>query len=228
MNKLSQVLRVGIAGLFALACLSAVAQVTRKGNAYLFRAKHVAGSKANYMLTTQAGLAGAAPNTILMPLKLAVLALHKDVADLKVTIGPITVKGQAKPIRPAMTETVQVDSLNRPVGNTQSPVGNAFPQQAIKVGQSWTAAMPIAGQGNVDAHYMFRGMKRMGRKQVAVVDVAVTAAVKGINVLGKGNMLIFASDGSVAHLQLTMDMQLPAQNGQKGGTVHTVMNMARI
>jgi hypothetical protein len=230
------------AALFVAAFVAAPhadAQVTKSGSNYTFRMKFTKGQTTRYNVVTNMTMGGAgsaggnnAPAMKMeMPMTMLVENVQKDVADLKMTVGPPTMNGQAMGQSQPQTQTMKMDSRGRVVGGGQSMGGvmATLPDKPIAVGGTWTAQMPMQGMGNMNATYKFLGLKNEGGRQVAEIEVTVSS--KGqMNASGSGRMFILASDGSLLRSSLNLNASMPTGQGQgqgAGGQMRMQVTIAR-
>jgi hypothetical protein len=199
----------------------AEAQVTKKGSAYQFRTKFKKGQVIKYQFDTT--IAGPQAMTIEMPMKMSVLNVVKDIADIEATVGPISMNGKAmgQPGTGVQTQTFKMNNMGKVVGNNAKAVGlgASLPEKPIPVGGTYTATLPLgpaAGGGNAKATYKFKGIKNVDGRPVA--ELAVTVASAGTQKLGgSGTIFLLVSDGSLHKANLDMQMT-PPTGASKGSS----------
>lgn len=177
------------------------------GGAYLMRLKFTKGQTIHLELAES--ISGLPPNAggasadgklaVVMQTRSTIQSVTNGAATMLVSVGPTTlngkVQGAASPLK-----SVTVDSLGRPVGAAKGQsqgFGTRLPEKAVKVGESWTAPLPIGGAGggsNGTATYTFKGIKNMDGKQVAVIGMTVkNPQIKN----GTGTLYLNVSDGGM-------------------------------
>ncbi len=221
-------LKVIVAAALALTAFSAQAQVTSSSKGYLLRMKYTKGATIKYTISSMIGM-GTKPNPpVISPMIIKVLSTTKDSATLKMTVGPITNNGHV--VKPAQTAETKVDSMGRPSGGPSSMMmGGAYPEKPIKVGQTWTSNVPMAQiGGNATAKFIFRGIKTVNGRRLALIGIGLSSAAAGVSVTGKGEMQALASDGTMYHMNLNVDFVStnPSQGG-KSGAIQSVTTISR-
>lgn len=214
--------------LAALFCASiAPAQIKKSGGAYLLRLKLTKGQSLRYKLsTTASGLPTTTQTPFIKngvmnlsgPMTMTVLSVSGSVATVETRTGPILVPGNPSPLIPEQRVTSQLNEFGDPVGDQKgSGFHTHFPKEAVKVGQSWTASVPMttlgAGRSQAQAKFTFQGIKKLKGKDVGIVAISILPSqqVKG----GKGTMSFYASNGVLAGGALTIVMNNP-QSGAAG------------
>ncbi len=213
---------------FSTLALSASAQVTRSGSKYLIRVMYKKGSTVRYLSKSSMVTGPKKTMTVNVPMTLRVLNVVKGVADIKVTVGPVTANGAV--MQPARTTpVVKVDSLGRPVDGSSTPMmsGN-FPVKPVGVGETWSSNVSLQGMPmKVTMNFIFRGLKTVAGKSYAVVGIAVNSASNTSTLTGRGEMSVAAADGIVSSMNLAMTIKVPASQTSNGGSVAFTTTMVR-
>jgi hypothetical protein len=223
MNSLIQSSKVAIASIVLAGCI-AHAQVTPQSGGYLIRQKYTKGSTLKYGMTVNTKGAGAQPGANMsmnIPIALKVLGVSGDVADIEVTAGPMTMNGRPMNSSAASTQKqrMKINSRGEAVGGAaqNASLTGSLPKGPVKVGQTWRATVPIAGQmgmagGQPTATYRFVGLKNRNGRQVAEIAVSMAGAMKG-----NGTMILAASDGQIITSNFTMSMTMNRPAAGAGG-----------
>lgn len=198
----------------ATAALSS-AQVTKSGNAYLFRMKYAQGNVLKYsVLSTIGGMSqNGQPMKFTLPMIWKVVSVAKGVSTIDTTVGPVSMGGN-QPMMQATKNRIQLDNRGRLVGQpgTGQQVTPALPEKPIRVGQSWSSTAPInlptQGESKISATYTFKGVKVVEGKPMA--ELAVKTSGQAV---GSGTMLLMMKDGTLFRSQLKMDLQMTSANG---------------
>ena len=193
---------------------SSSAQITKSGPGYLFRMKHQAGSVFKFGVVSSLAGSGAngQPMTFTLPMIWKVVGVKAGVATIDTTVGPVSVG--KNPMVNAVKNRIQLDTRGKVVGQggAGQQVTPAFPEKAIKVGQSWQASapveLPMQGEKKIQATYVFKGIKVVNGKQMA--ELAVTT---GGQASGTGSMFLLVSDGSLFRSTLKMNLKMVAPDG---------------
>jgi hypothetical protein len=206
------------------------AQISKKGAAgYLFKPKFTRGTVAKYTLTAKS--AGPQTANISSSFTQKVLGINGQIVDIEITSSPVMVNG--KPMGKQDTHKMQWDmKSNKAVGQSQAMFGG-IPNKPLKVGESYKAKLPMGGPmggpGGLEATYKFIGLKNVGGKQVAQLDIAIPKTANGsMQMGGSGTMFLLASDASLVNVNMKMTMSMPAQQGQKPMTVTTSLAIKRV
>ena len=198
----------------ATAALSS-AQVTKNGNAYLFRMKYAPGMVLKYsVVSTIGGMSqNGQPMKFTLPMLWKVVSVKNGVSTVDTTVGPVSMGG-GQPMMQASKNTIKIDSRGQLVGQPGrgQQVTPALPEKPIRVGQSWSASapvdLPMQGDKKITATYTFKGIKVVEGKQMAELGVKT-----GGQAPGSGTMLLMVKDGSLFRSQLKMDLQMTSPNG---------------
>lgn len=201
--------------LFAMGCLSLIsalptvgrAQITRTGGGYLFRAKWVAGAKYGYvmdMAMPASQMTQNKPVSMKMSMNMVVKSVSGGVATVVVTSESPMVNGKSMGTQKPQPMTFKTDSRNRVVsGQGGQNMSSPLPEKPIKVGETWSANVPMAGMGGTaKATYTFMGMTSVGGVQAARIKSSIAGQASG-----SGTMYIAAADGQL----LSMNMGVLAQ-----------------
>jgi hypothetical protein len=201
-----------------------MAQISKQGDAYLFRVKHTKGQVLKYKMTVNASGPG---QTLLMntPIVSTVTAVDaKGAGTLQYKVGPVAMTLNGKPLQAGQgqnqvkTTSVKVDNLGNAVGGDLSAAKSAgsvgFPTAAVKIGGSWKAKSVAktmnVGDMNVDATYKFVGLASTPKGQAAKLSVSMTGTGNA-KVKGTGTMLVLLADGtlfsSTNSMQITIGQQ---------------------
>lgn len=217
---------LGVLGLLALG-LSASAQVSKTGSKYLLRMHYKKGQTLRYVAESSIVMGPKQTTSVTVPMVMKVKSVVKGIADIDVTVGPVSSKGTQ--MQPARSANAKIDSMGRPVDGASSPMmSGSFPQKPVAVGEQWSATVPLSGmQMNVSMRFIFRGLKQVQGKTVGVIDTAIDSVSGGANLSGKGQMQVLASDGTLSSLRINMRMAVPAGKGSKGGSIAFTTTMVR-
>jgi hypothetical protein len=187
-------------GLLALGILvlaaSSSAQVTKQGANYLLRVKYKPGQVLKYStVSTMSGMQGAQPSKVNMPLVMKVGKVENAVANLNVTVGPVTLGGNE--LMGAQTMEMQVNNTNQAKsGKNSSLTGAQLPLKPIKVGQTWTNVAPVpditGANKSMRATYKFQGLKTINGKSMAMISYTLSGGVSG-----SGTLYLLAADGTI-------------------------------
>ncbi|MBI1757491.1 MAG: hypothetical protein HYR64_10340 [Fimbriimonas ginsengisoli] len=203
---------------------SAGAQVTKKGNGYLLRVKHVRGQTLRYRTSTTIKVPSQTqgPMQMLFPISETVLSVASGVADVDVTAGPISMNG--KQIQPAKNARMKINSQNVVVEGAGSGVAGAgFPDKPVKVGHSWTSSMPIGGASgptsNVIATLTLKAVKSQGGRRVAIIGFVAHSDSQKLAINGKGTLTLRADDGTMQGMVMAMDLGVQGKAVQSTTTI---------
>lgn len=203
---------------FALTVLvvsSAFGQITKSGNAYLFRMKFVKGQTMNYAMNVTSTIPGASkPQTMSMPMSMTVTDVTNGIATIKYKMtSPM---GGSKP----QEITVKMDNTGKLVSGSapsMNGISATLPKNPVAVGGSWknTTSVPsgAAGNMNVTNTYKFLGFKTVNGKQVANISVSMSGKSSAISVSGGGTMLLSVADGSMVNTAMNVDTSVSMQGG---------------
>lgn len=182
-----------------LAAGMAGAQVTKKGDAYLLRVNYKPGTVIHYTMTNSTTVL---KKPVIVTATIQVLSASKGTAKLRA--GVSSVAG-----RPDQIVDYEVDDRNQ--ASSGGGFGAVYPANPIKVGQSWTATLPVqsasgVAPGSMGAKYTFRGLKTIGGRSLAVIELTLTGGVSG-----SGQMLVLAADGTVFSSTTTVSVTVGSQ-----------------
>ncbi len=219
--KINRVLVVGCG--FAIAS-SALAQVTKSGPGYLFRVKWAKGT-INYSLDSTVGgmpsTKGSGSMKIAAPVVLTVASVRNGVADLSVRTGPISMNGNV--VMQATTQKIQADQYGKPIGGggkSSQVLPAGLPTGPVKVGQTWSASVPLAGPmagKKVTAKYTFVGLQDVGGRQCAKLNMILTGASTG-----SGTYYLTVADGLMFQMNMNLNQVIPG--GTKPLKISVVIN----
>lgn len=221
----SAILGVG----FLVAAVDAEAQIVKKGDGYLFRAKYTKGRQQVFDFQTIVVPTGpqnksAPKQNISMPLSMLVTSLSKaGIATIRSEVGPIKVDG--KTLQPKSAMTVQVDNLNRLVGVGAKELpqfATPLPEKPIKIGGSWSSnvdASEAAGE-RVRVKAIYKLLRVVGR--VAYIQVqldSVNAPGSTVKSSGRGQMVLRTADGSLESMEMMQTVDLSRNRGGARTTI---------
>jgi hypothetical protein len=192
---------LGAATLAALA----PAQVTKSGPGYLLRVKYASGQVLRYATSNSvAGVTGQPGNLkVSLPIVMRVTEVKGPTANIRMTVGPATAGTNV--LTNAQTVVMSLNSRNEAKGSTAAGVGAQLPAKPVKVGDKWSAQVPIAtatgSQQRLMGTYRFQGVKSIGGRQVAVITYSVAGAAKG-----SGTMTLLMSDGTLWTNQMKLSL----------------------
>ncbi len=178
--------------------LASLAQVTKTGNAYLFRMKLVKGSSQAYVMSTSTDMGTGKPLIVPMSYSMKVTNVVKGIADVAMSA---TTPMQKAP----QTSTIKMDSRGAIDGQAglEQLTGIRLPEKAIKVGETWKSA-PKVGTGTqgmaMDSVYTFSGVQAVGKIQCAVLSVkssgkgALTSSTTGKMYIELANGMLYQSN----------------------------------
>lgn len=233
---------IGLVALSAFASVPADAQITQKGDAYLFRMKWTKGQKVNYNIAINTKMGAGAPKgapgamTMNMPFSMHCTDVKNNVFTINAKIGPMTGVPGMKPGDSTQNMTIKMDNRGKTVGGSMggqslSQVGlsqSNYPEKPIKVGQSWSADLPNAAPGmSVKGTYTLRGIKTVNGKQVAEIAMKLSASNAQMKMSGGGVMLALMSDGTILSMKSTQSMTIGAAGGSKPMKMDMTMNLSR-
>lgn len=209
--------RVALAFLAAsLAIAPSDAQITKKGSAYLFRAKYRKGQMLSFNFNTVVTPLGSKTNTekqsITMPVVMRVVDIKphnvskEPVAQIKSDVGPMLLNG--KQFRPKSSVTVYVDPLNALVGTGSQEIAQfstPLPSKPLKVGESWTSTINASEATGVPLRVKatYTLIRVLGGKAFIMVKLdGQGSGPTKITTSGQGQMVLRMADASLD----TMDM----------------------
>jgi NMD protein affecting ribosome stability and mRNA decay len=203
------------------------AQVTQQGNKYLFRMKFTKGQKVSYKMTsTSTGMGSQAISTS-MTMTTTVTDVKNGKATMEVAMGQILMNG--KPMgQGGQKQTITVDSTGGNVqGAGMGTVGANFPKEAIAIGDTWKASVPVAaggaGSGNMQSTYKFVGFTNVNGIRAA----RITISVSGFST-GSGTMLVDTRDGSMISTDITTTTKIPNPNSQQPVQLKSQIKVVRV
>lgn len=208
-----------LTGLLLLAVGSASAQISKQGNAYLFRMKYTKGQTLKFVMKMTGQMNNQA-FAMTMPMTEKVTAVSRaGVATMNIAMGDMAMTVNGKPMTQKMPAnmqkvTVEIDSKgNTKGGGGQQNTNVALPDKAVPIGGSWTANTTApTGMGQpmeVTATYKFTGIERVGGYNTA--KIAVTMSGTGaMAVSGKGFLWLNMADGSMVKNSTKMSMTMGA------------------
>jgi hypothetical protein len=221
MNRFADSGRLVALAVLSCLCACSLAQITKTSHGYTFRAKFVKGERRAYRMTSVIGAPGVNWATT-APFTMLVLSVHKGVAHIRYTAGPVYVGNQAT----GKKDTVEVDmnARNQSVQGA-GPIPQfgqvTFPGKPVKVGEGWTrtvdasaGSMPI----HVDSQFKLAGFRQLGARHVAWITVKIKNS-KSYPTTGSGIIALDVRDASLVKMQMNMVMSL-GSGAQKNPDVH--------
>lgn len=208
-----------LTGLLLLVVGSASAQVSKHGNAYLFRMKYTKGQTFKYVMK-MTGQMNAQAFAMTMPMTEKVTAVSPaGVATMTMAMGDMamTVNGKAMNQKmPANMQkvTVEIDSTGHAKGGVgQQNTSVALPEKPIPVGGTWTAKTNApTGMGQpmeVAATYTLTGFEKVGGFNTAKISVTMSGT-GAMTISGKGFLWLNMADGSMVKNTTKMSMTMGA------------------
>ncbi len=204
------------------------AQISKTSRGYTMKMKWVKGQSMTYIMNTKmTGTKQQIPD-MKMPMKMRVTDVTNGVATIQTAVGPFGKGGKA-------TETtVKIDSTGRPVGGNNQMMSSfgaaGFPKHPIKIGESWKSSLPVQtpmGSMNVVSVYRFKGVNRIGGKEVADLDVRISGASKGMSLSGGGTMTLFTSDASLARANFNQNISMSGKSSGQGMNMKMNISIVR-
>ena len=197
---------------FLLACGlagSALGQITKSGDAYLFRVRYSAGQTISFdTITTNASKGSSSAGVkFKTPMIMKVLSVVKGIANLEVTMLPTIMVGSPTPVLPKNVVHVQLDERNQTLNKSVIPNHQlTYPTRPIKPGARWTAILPINNPATgsidqMDGQYLFAGMQQVDGQSVAVITYSLAGFARG-----QGTMKLLAKDGSMFSNEVLMSL----------------------
>ena len=228
-NRLAAIGVIGFS-VFALfgAGASAGAQITKQGDAYLFRMKFAKGHKLSYTVTSEAHL----PNNpsamkAVVPMAMTVQDVKGNVATVQMVSGPMTLNG--KPMGQQQTTVIKLDDRGKPIGGAVpgQQVATQLPEKPLKVGESYTSNNSVNMMGQqfaVKSVNKFLGIKKVGSRTVAAIatTIAGSGAMKSS---GNGTAYLDVADGQL--VSMTMNQKLTITQGAQAQTINSVVTVTR-
>ena len=217
-------LTLGIA-LFAFGAGTADAQITKQGDRYAFRLGLKKGMKFTLLTTSEVTMSpGQPPMKINLPVKFNVLDVKNGVA--KVEIESTNPMGNGKPQKSVLNV-----KPNGQLDGAAGPASNAFiiPSKPLKPGEAYRTQTSMGAGGgpggNADVTYIFRGVQKVGGKQVAVFDVRMTLSGM-MSMQGSGKQYMSVADGIVVSSDLNLTVNLSKE--QKEALAKQGQNMSKV
>ena len=219
-------------GVLALAAglPGAGAQVTKQGDAYLFRLKYTKGQKLNYdVVSTVQMPGGQGAMAVTIPMAMLVKDVTGKISTVQIEVGPMMMNGKPGP-QPKRTMDVKLDDRGKTVGGGtpgMQGVNTQLPEKPLKIGESFTStnSMNIAGQPlNVKSVSRFTGVPKMGGRTVAVLATTATAS-GALQVKGSGTGYIDIADGSL--VSMSMNQEMTMKQGAQSQTMKNVVKVTR-
>ncbi len=184
--------------------LCGLAQVTKVGASYQFRAKFARGQVVNWVMTGRKVSGPGGPMTIGSGFLMRILSVRGGIASVRASSGPVRLNG--KQFQPATVVEGELDSRMRPHGalDQAGAFSGMFPERAIAIGGSWTAPMQITTgnlPGNSLATYRLTGFSTVGGTKVAILKTTLTGLLQG-----GGETMVRVSDGIPQRMTLTLGL----------------------
>ncbi|MEQ1933694.1 MAG: hypothetical protein ABL962_07435 [Fimbriimonadaceae bacterium] len=206
----------------ALFAVGAQAQVSKKGDAYLFRLKWKQGAvmKHNMLIDTPMGK---------MQSVMTQKVLSVDAKGVGTVKGSTTMSGPGMPTggKPIVT-TTKIDPQGNVIGTgaTSANFGSmSVPKDPIKIGKQWTGTFKM-GQagGDGSATYKFTRMHSIGG--VAVAEISISLKMTGAMPMnGSGSMFVRADNGMTHSMTMTMKGKSPAGGSGAGSPFSMTITM---
>jgi hypothetical protein len=226
----------GVVGLVALglagAGRGASAQITKQGNAYLFRMKFSKGEKMSYVINSSGSMPGAAAGQSAMKMTMPMVMTVKDVqgkiATVQMEMGPMMMNGKAAG-QQKQTMEVKLDDRGKPAGNSGSmqSVSTQLPEKPLKVGESYSTTNNVNVMGQqfaVKATNKFVGTKRVGARNCAIISTSA-AGSGAMKTAGTGTALLDMADGSL--VSMTMNQKVTVGQGAQAQTITNNVTITR-
>jgi hypothetical protein len=194
------------------------AQITKTGNAYLFRMKYTKGAKYKFVLNSSVPVAKKPKATNLsVPYSMTVSNVTGNVGTLNMQVGPSRIGG--KVVGPVQNVVVKLDTRGRIIGNNTNPSnisGIVFPDKPVKIGDTFpvngNAATGAAGM-TISGNYKFIGIKTVGGRQVA--ELAITLSGSGTaSSQGSGTSFLDVADGQIVTATINQTITVQPQGGK--------------
>lgn len=199
---------LGLLSITFVGAQSAHAQITKKGDGYLFRIKWTPGQTIKYVMNmSMSGDAMPKPMNMNMSISQKVKKVAGTVATIEATTSGVP--GQPKP----QVQTMTIDNRGRATSGAAAGSQVAFPEGPVKIGQTWKGSLPGMQQGMAgDAVYKLLSVKTVGGKPVAEVGLSLNMKQGGaMSMTGSGTMLIFMADGSLSSMTMNTNMSMSQQ-----------------
>lgn len=213
-------------GLVLAAPVLSEAQVSKQGNKYLFRMKFAKGQKANYKMVSESTGMGSQAISTSMTMNTLVKDVKNGKASMEVTMGSILMNG--KPMgQGGQKQTVELDATGGSLGAGMGSVGGNFPKQAIPIGGTWKATVPVqaggAGGGNMNSTYKFVGFTNVNGKQLAKIAITVSGFSSG-----SGSMLVDPKDGSMISTNMATTTKIGNPQSGKPMVLQSKIKVTRV
>jgi hypothetical protein len=224
---------LGVAGAAAVSLCgpsqTAGAQITKQGDAYLFRMKFSKGQKMSYTITSSAKV----PNNpaaikAVVPMSMTVQDVKGGIATIQLVTGPMTVNG--KPLGPQpQTTVIKLDDRGKPVGGAMpgQQVSTQLPEKPLKVGGTYTATNTVNMMGQqfaVKSTNKFLGIKHVGSRNVAAIATTMTGS-GAMKSSGTGVAYLDVKDGSLVSMK--MNQKVTMTQGAQAQTINSVVTVTR-
>ncbi len=207
------------------------AQVTKQGDAYLFRVKYKKGAKYSFLLSSSSPATSGIPAQKLeVPFSYLVLGTKGDETEVKISVGPSKFNGKPNTPQPQII-TATLDDRGKLIKSTQKGMGNLtgviLPEKPVKIGGEF----PIKSDNSVDGGalelrgaYAFKGFKTMSGRKVAQFDVRQNSTGMA-SISGGGKTFIDVADGLL--LLATIDQIVTIQQNGKSISVKNQVTIIR-
>lgn len=212
--------RIATVAVFAALYATSPAQIVKQGGGYLLRMKYTKGAIANYAMTTATSGGSAMPAmNVAMPMRTKVLSVASGVGEVQYELGPISNNGKA--MGQKQTVVVKIDSRGKMLssaGVAQQVNNVTLPEKPVKPGATWTGVQTTqsqVGQMTLNATYKFAGLKTVGGKTVAEIQVNVKGGNQMIQTAGTGSVFLLVSDGSMHSTSMNQTMTMSGGQGGK-------------
>ncbi len=205
-------------------CALAGSQISPNGGAYLLRMKFKPGSVYKYAVNMTFRVNSRAQSSS-QNTTMKVLSVKNGVGTIN--ISSPGGKGPDGSTIPAANKTLQMNNRGQAVGGDSMGMTQvaSFPQQAIKVGGSWTGSYTIQGL-KADTKYTLLGMSSKHGRNCAHVSVSLTMGAP-VNGRGNGEMFVGTDDGQVVESGMKLKMNPPSQPGQPTPNITVEFTMHR-
>lgn len=190
-------------------------QITKQGDAYLFRMRFTKGQKMSYTIKSSARTPdGKVSMSADVPMLSTVKDVKGKIATVQLDIGPMMMNGKAMNQRKQSME-IKIDERGKPVGavGPAQNVSTQLPDKPLKVGGTFpsTNIVNLGGsQFETKATNKFLGFKRVGSRKVAVISTTATGT-GAIQSKGNGMSYVDVADGSLVSMNLTQRMTMSGQ-----------------
>lgn len=191
----------------ALACAAPVpAQVTTKASKSLLRIKWVKGKSYKYSINFAMVIPGSS-KVMNNP-----MSLKMDVTDSKAGVGTVRYSLSGAQGVDDKPQTVKMDARGKTVGaGGLSDLFIQLPANPVAVGQSWTVEQPTSnsmfGKAAITMKLTFRGVKTVGGKKVAEMNVNTSLKGKATSGKGQGVLYISPDDGMVSSMDQMLNIE---------------------